>query len=335
MENQPKISVILPVYNGGAYLRDAISSILRQQFDDFELLIINDASTDDTEKVILSFSDPRIRYFKNEVNLKLSRTLNKGIDLSNGRYLARMDSDDIALPERFGEQYAFMEANEHIAICGSWFQNFGDKQDIECLETSHEAIVFRLLHQFHMLHPSWMMRKSVLDRHALRYDPNMNAEDYDLVVRLVASGQVANLPKVLMRYRQHGHSLSKDKHEAIIRDSLMIRKHLFLLLGMEVCDNDLDLYTSLAHREYQSDMAFVIRAGQLLSRLVSANAESHFLPDDFIRQRVGYIWFHTCTNTRLPGRWLRKTYAQYGALTDRTLVNISDVIRFLIKMLVR
>lgn len=335
MEREPKISVILPVYNGGTYLQEAISSILHQQFEDFELLIINDASTDDSEQVILSFSDPRIRYFKNDVNLRVSRTLNKGIDLSNGRYLARMDQDDVALPERFGEQYAFMEANEHIALCGTWFQNFGDKQGIERLETSHEAIVFRLLHQFHMLHPSWMIRKSVLERHALRYDPDMIAEDYDLAVRLVAAGRVANLPKVLMRYRQDEHSLSKVRHETIVNDSRKIRKHLFLLLGMEVCDDDLDLYTSLAHREYRSDLPFLHQAGELLTRMISANSESQFLPNDFIRQRLGYIWFHTCTNARLPGRWLRQTYAQYGALADRTLVNTSDGIRFFIKTLVR
>ena len=107
--NKYLISVILPAYNAEEYIYAAIDSILQQTYTNFELIVINDASTDHTEEIILSFSDKRIRYIKNEQNLKLIKTLNKGIALANGKYIARMDADDISMPNRFQIEYEFME----------------------------------------------------------------------------------------------------------------------------------------------------------------------------------------------------------------------------------
>jgi len=103
--HQPLISVIMPVFNGEKYLSLAIESILEQTFTDFEFIIINDGSTDDSEKIILSYQDRRIRYIKNKENLNIGRTLNKGIDLAKGKYIARMDCDDISLPNRFERHF--------------------------------------------------------------------------------------------------------------------------------------------------------------------------------------------------------------------------------------
>lgn len=335
MVKNPTISIILPVYNGAAYLSETMNSLLVQQFQDFELLVIDDASTDESHDVISSFSDPRIRYIRNETNLRLSNTLNKGITLSTGRYIARMDQDDIALPERLEEQFRFMEDNADIALCGTWFQNFGDRTDIERLETSHEAIVFRLLHQFHMLHPSWMMRRSIIDRYALRYSPEVIANDYDLVVRMVDVARIANIPKVLMRYRQDGGTQSKVKHGTIIVDSNRIRKHLFRSVGLEVTDEDLELYTAIAQREYHSDKTFVTNAGSLLQRMIESNRRTHFFSDHFFQQRLGFMWFHTCTNAKLPGTWLRQTYSGIPVLQNRKLVSMGEWVRFIGKSLVR
>ena len=114
--SQPVISVILPVYNAERFLREAIDSVLKQTFVDFEFIILNDGSTDKTEDIILSYKDPRIRYVKNEKNLKLIKTLNKGVDMARGKYIARMDADDISLPERFEKEVAYLEAHPDVAV---------------------------------------------------------------------------------------------------------------------------------------------------------------------------------------------------------------------------
>ena len=101
----PKISVIMPAYNAEKYLREAIDSILGQTFTDFELIVINDCSRDDTEQIILSYQDPRIVYLKNEKNLGVAGTLNRGLEVARGAYIARMDADDRSVPDRFGYDF--------------------------------------------------------------------------------------------------------------------------------------------------------------------------------------------------------------------------------------
>ena len=116
---QPKISVVMPAYNAENYIREAIDSILAQTFRDFEFLIIDDGSTDHTVEIIRSYSDSRIRLYQNERNMGVAATLNRGLDLARGEYIARMDADDISLPERFAKQAAYMDAHPDVAVCGS------------------------------------------------------------------------------------------------------------------------------------------------------------------------------------------------------------------------
>ena len=123
MEQQPKISVIMSVYNGEQYVEEAINSVISQTFGDFELIVINDCSTDKTEEIIFACAkkDGRVKPVNNEVNLKLPTSLNKAVSLSRGKYIARMDADDICLPDRLEKQYKFMEENENIAISSCRF----------------------------------------------------------------------------------------------------------------------------------------------------------------------------------------------------------------------
>ncbi len=122
----PKVTVLMPVYNAEKYLKTAIESILKQTFSDFELLIINDGSTDGSEEIIRSFNDKRIRLFNNEQNLGIIKTLNKGLNLAKGEYIIRMDADDISLPDRLELQVKYMEENPGIGISGTQARIFGD-----------------------------------------------------------------------------------------------------------------------------------------------------------------------------------------------------------------
>ena len=151
---QAQVTVLMPVYNAEQYLREAIGSILHQTFTDFEFIIINDGSTDRSEEIIKSYTDTRIRYYKNESNLKLIATLNKGFDLAGGKYIARMDADDISLPNRLQLQFELMEKNPEVGLCGTWFENFTEEEPTGVAKYSpdHETICFTHLYQIHLSH---------------------------------------------------------------------------------------------------------------------------------------------------------------------------------------
>ena len=126
----PAVSVLMPVYNVEKYIGEAIESILNQTFNDFEFIIIDDASTDNTVSVIEKFSDNRIKLIRNETNIKLAASLNKGLRIAQGKYIARMDGDDISLPHRFQKLYEFLENNPSVDICGSAMRVFGNEETV-------------------------------------------------------------------------------------------------------------------------------------------------------------------------------------------------------------
>ena len=122
---QPLVTILMPVHNGAEFLTEAIDSMLRQSLKDFEFLIVDDASTDSSASIVQGYSDPRIRLIQSPERLKLSGALNLGLDQAQGRYIARMDADDISLPKRLERQVKFLEENPDIGLCGSWIRYFG------------------------------------------------------------------------------------------------------------------------------------------------------------------------------------------------------------------
>lgn len=207
--DEPLISVVLPVYNGEKYLVEAIDSILAQTFVDFELIMIDDGSTDGSYRTLQEYEnrDARIRVFTRE-NRGLVSTLNEGIDLARGSWIARMDQDDIALPQRFERQLQWLEQTG-ADICGSWVQRFGtsDKRVVR-LHQADEVIKTELMFSSPFVHPSVMMCAELVKH--LRYDGACEkAEDYDLWVRAAEAGwRMTNVPEVLLRYRVHPEQIS-------------------------------------------------------------------------------------------------------------------------------
>jgi glycosyltransferase involved in cell wall biosynthesis len=205
----PLISVVLPVYNGVGYLTEAVDSILAQTFSDFELIMIDDGSTDESWVMLEAYAirDSRVRVFKSENN-GLATTLNNAIDLARGIWIARMDQDDIALPNRFERQLAWLEKTG-ADISGSWVQRFGsaDKRVIRLRQTD-EAIKMEMLFCSPFAHPSVMMRTELVKR--LRYDKAWDkSEDYDLWERAAEAGwKMTNIPEVLLMYRVHDSQIS-------------------------------------------------------------------------------------------------------------------------------
>jgi glycosyltransferase involved in cell wall biosynthesis len=202
--NTPLISVALPIFNGEAHLSEAVESILTQTFTNFELIIIDDGSTDNTLALLRRYEalDSRIILISSE-NRGLVPSLNKAIDLARGEWFARMDHDDIAMPQRFEKQLQQLKKSK-ADICGTWIKYFGDRNrhTLQCYE-SDDAIKVDMLFNSPFAHPSVMMRTSFLKE--LKYDESCEkAEDYDLWVRAVQSNwKMTNVPEVLLKYRIH------------------------------------------------------------------------------------------------------------------------------------
>jgi len=222
----PKISVLLPVYNCELYIKEAIDSILNQTFSDFELLVIDDASTDNTTSVIESFSDERICFHKKEKNLGLIDSLNFGISIAKGKYIARMDGDDISLPERFAKQFDFLEKNTNIILCGTAYKTFGAVEKVVKLPITHEEIAAKLCLNSTFGHPTVMGRRDMFEKHKYNKDFK-NIEDYELWSRLIFEGEVANLDEVLLFYRVHENQVSNIYNDEQRIKSIDIQLYLF------------------------------------------------------------------------------------------------------------
>jgi len=212
--NSPAVSVIFPVYNCEKFIGKAIKSVLQQSFSDFELIIINDGSTDKTEFAILAFADPRIIYIKNQINKGLIFSLNRAIELAQGKYIARMDADDICLPERLAKQKNFLDQNENVSVAATtidFINEQGEKTGVWNLDRktiTAEQIKKQMLYENCIAHPTVMMRAGILKN--LKYNEQQkNIEDYDLWLRVLNRGMsIAKIDEPLLLYRTHDESVT-------------------------------------------------------------------------------------------------------------------------------
>lgn len=224
-----KASVILPVYNAGLYLAESITSILNQTFSDFELLILNDGSTDNSLSIIQSFDDNRIKLIHSEANRGLVYQLNLGIELAKGKYIIRMDADDVCMPNRFRRQVDFMDKNEHIGICGSWIKTFGKIEGGDWKMRIHnDDIRFTLLFGSPFAHFGVIIRREILLKNSLFYNAeSFPIEDYELWSRLLKVARGANIPEFLTQYRTHECQVSEVMNSSQNEKSRALRSQIF------------------------------------------------------------------------------------------------------------
>lgn len=200
MNTTPEITVFMPVYNAEKYLRESIESVLSQTYQDFEFLIIDDGSIDRSRDIIQSYRDDRI-IFK-ALNHNFIDTLNKGLEIADGKYVARMDADDIMLPERLQVQYEYMESNPDVDACGGYIE-FIDYKDCQLKRpTSPDELLTTLILYSPIANPTSMIRKKRIVDNKIRYQHKyIYAEDYKFWTEVAKYGKLANIPQVLLKYR--------------------------------------------------------------------------------------------------------------------------------------
>lgn len=221
MQPTPLVSVLMPVYNAEQYLKSSIESILKQTFRDFEFLIFNDASTDNSFKIIASYNDTRIVPFNSDKNKGYVEHLNHGIRIARGQYIARMDADDICAPDRLLKQVEFLNHNPEVGICGTscfLIRSTGNEgySVIRELrkEREHEKLVLNLYKENPFIHSSVVLRKNLLVENGLSYDNEYyTAEDYRLWYQVSKLAKLYNLEEPLVYYRLHEMNISKTKKQ--------------------------------------------------------------------------------------------------------------------------
>lgn len=250
MNIMPEVTVLMPVYNGAKYLRPAIESILNQTYKDFEFLIINDGSTDESERIILSYSDDRIRYVKNESNLRLIKTLNKGISLAKGKYIARMDCDDISFPNRFEEQIQVLKNNSTLdGVCGRSYDLYNDlsiRKNLRFLPLHKDAFRFTSLFEVSFIHPCLMIKTEVLRKEPfMDNEAALNVEDFELGSRLVQKGyNIENLNSFQIYYRKNLEGVCfTHREEQKIKSFIIAKNNLAANFNFKLTESFYNLLT--------------------------------------------------------------------------------------------
>lgn len=290
----PKVSVLMPVYNGEKYITQAIDSILSQSFHDFELLVINDGSTDRSAEIIGSYNDKRLHYIANPTNLGLAGARNRAIEVSCGEYLAWLDCDDISLPDRLMEQVALLDAHPKIGLCGTWVRTMGlTPEHIWRYPADPGVIRGRMLFDDPIATSSAMMRRSCLAAAELHFNPHFPpAEDYDLWERISRINEVCNIPKVLTLYRIHPNQTSTIKHEQQQKAVWTIQLQLLQQLQIDPSTKDQALHLDIgASWHFKPDNERLDATEAWLIKLADANIKSQVFPIDSLKRVLAERWF--------------------------------------------
>lgn len=231
---KPLVSVLMPVYNAENFLKEAIDSILCQSYKNFEFIIINDGSTDKSLNIIKSYKNKRIKLINHKTNKGLIFSLNEGIKIAKGKYIVRMDADDISLKNRIRIQTKYMESHPKIGICGTWIETFGSGSSIWETSKNSDYIKTRMLMESSIAHPSVIIRKNALLDNNLFYRKDyIHAEDYDLWVRAADIFPVTNIQQTLLRYRVHKDQIGKLHKTRQNVSSMKVRTNQLNKLGIK------------------------------------------------------------------------------------------------------
>lgn len=276
----PRVTALMSVFNSEVFVGQAIESILSQTFDDIEFIIIDDGSIDGSLEIIRGYDDSRIRVVENGANIGLTRSLNLGLEMASGEYIARMDADDVSLPERLEKQVRFLDANPDVGVVGTAVQVIDENDRVlDLIRFPGKGGVMRWLLFFlnPLVHPSVMMRKDALVEVG-GYNPGMIcSQDYELWWRVVGSARLANLPEVLLQLRRHSDSVTSIKGDQQVENGIRISHNkMSELLNEEI---DLDGIRQLWKQQFRSTSA-VLDAGRWIRSLCRSFIQDEALAQD-------------------------------------------------------
>ena len=286
MKENPLISVIMSVYNEQEYIEDAVRSILDQTESDFELIIIDDCSTDDTVKIIEGINDERIILVRNEENCGLTKNLNKALAMTRGEFIARMDGDDISMPGRFRVQTDHLRAHPDIMLISCNTATFGEHRLVSDIIGTPEELKCTMLLRPVLAHPGFMFRRELYEKHGFTYDERFrSAQDYDFAARVTRQFNIAVTPEVLLQYRAHKGQVSQTPNMKQFGFADEVRTRLLGELGLTI---DFDVYHKWVLEADASKEEF-IKCIRILKMILESNTNTYDLA--ILKKTLWYQYF--------------------------------------------
>lgn len=308
----PLVSVLMPCYNVELYVEEALSSIMRQTYTHLEIIVINDSSTDNTLSILetLALQDSRIKVVSNSSNLKLIDTLNKGVEICSGEYIARMDADDISFPDRIERQVAFLEENKDYDIVSTQFYTFKTgvkKKNLYHNPETNEDLRAYLLFRSGICHPAVMIRRTLFSEKKLSFEKEyLHVEDYALWVKAVYVTKLANLADPLLFYRVHDSQVSVVNEQKQLDNKKAVFKIHCEKLGLPLTSEFLDLYSSVAECVPIISSEEYLRKCEDLIFLIQAKTKANkFCSPEYLERLLSLHWLRLCANSQLGMQAIR------------------------------
>jgi len=307
----PEVTVLMPVYNAAPHLHDAVGSILGQGFADFELLAVDDCSTDRSVEILASFDDPRIRLVRCAERVRLSGALNRGMAEARGGVVARMDADDLSRPGRLEQQVAYLRARPGLAVCGTWIRRFGSgRACVELYPAGCDRVRAHALFNTPFAHPTVMLRREWFARHGLAYDGAFYpTEDYELWSRVLDLFPCDNIRTALLDYRVHGSSLTGADWSEMDRQASRVSDARLRKLGLDVTADRSRFHRDLAMGRLPAEPAAVDAAGRWLCEILESNRVAGVYDASALRATCADLWLKTCLRAAARGPWAAGRFA--------------------------
>ncbi|HMC84996.1 MAG TPA: glycosyltransferase family 2 protein [Chitinophagaceae bacterium] len=300
--NRPLVSVVMPVYNAEKYLQSTIDSIINQDYPNLEIIVINDGSTDDSKKIILHNKEPRIKYFENTENSGIVKTRNRGLDEAKGEYIAVMDSDDIAFPERIKKQVDFLEKNPEYGMCGTYFQTIdgNDKllKNVHFPSNDRDARSYLIVKNC-FCHSTVMMRSKLAKE--LKYDTGYDVvEDYQLWYKLSRVSKIINLPVYTTYYRVHGNNISTTRNNHMFDMVNIINSQILDGLNINYSVEELNIHSNslISNKSFFEEKQKLAELENWVLKLLSEIKKNKNNYNEFIVYKIlAKKWIVLCNNT--------------------------------------
>lgn len=290
----PKISVVMSVYNGERFLKEAIDSVLSQSFQDFEFIIINDGSKDSSLSIINGYSDERIKLIDNGINKGLIYSLNEGFNKAKGKYILRFDADDICLKDRFKIQYEYMEENPQVAMMSAYATWFVDGckfiGNTIRSQRSYEEIKAKFIFENHINHSCVILRRDIVEKENYRYDKKyLHIEDYGLWLEIAKKYKVATLDKVLLKCRISRSSVTSTANRDMrARQQIynIIYDEIYELIGYTPDLEDYEKHFEISMVQNLKNSRFTLEEKvKYLKKLLTANNEK-FIDNERLKEEM-------------------------------------------------
>lgn len=283
----------MSTYNEEKYIETSLKSLLNQTFEDFEIIIVDDASTDNTRQLIQGLQDERIHLICNEENQGLTKNLNKALKYVTGKYIARMDGDDIAFPTRFEKQFQYMEKHLETMLVSCYTKSFGDSDLVFALPDDSEVLKVRMLVRPVYAHPGFMMRRELIEAGYQYNEEYRTAQDYEFASRVAEKYKIGLVPEVLLFYRVHKKQISAQAGNQQFNNADKIRKHQLERLGIQLSEAEWQDYQNLVKEAKVNCLEDYSKVYEIIKKMLRSNEKAKNYNPNIMKKtlkKMFYTW---------------------------------------------